>query len=92
LSKGRLGARWVFDLEGSKVTYSIEKEKDSEGYYEIKRLGNMMIQKAWARPVKGGRELRRVSTYSLVHENKEFIIEFEPALFFPLYTSKRKKS
>jgi hypothetical protein len=42
----------------------------------------MMVQKAWLRPAKGGRELRRISTYSLVHENKEFVIEFEPSLFF----------
>jgi hypothetical protein len=38
--------RWVFDLGGNKVTYNIEKEKDSKGYYEIKRFGNMMIQRS----------------------------------------------
>jgi hypothetical protein len=87
---GWLGARWVFELEGNRVTYSIEKEKDAEGYYEIKRLGNMITQKAWVRPAKGGREVRRVSTYSLVHENKEFVIEFEPALFFPASVEEKK--
>jgi hypothetical protein len=81
--QGWLGARWVFDLEGSRVTYSIEKEKDAEGYYEIKRLGNMMTQKAWVRPATGGREVKRVSTFSLVHENKEFVIDFDRPLFFP---------
>ncbi len=88
--KGWVGARWVYDLGGSKVNYSIEREKDSEGYYEIKRLGNMIVQKAWTRPVKGGREVRRVSTYSLVHENKEFIVEFEPPLFFPSHVEGKK--
>jgi hypothetical protein len=81
--KGWLGARWVYDLSGNRVTYTIEKEEDSEGYYEVKRVGNMMVQKAWLRPAKGGRVVRRISTYSLVHENKEFVIQFEPSLFFP---------
>jgi hypothetical protein len=81
--RGWLGARWVYDLSGNRVTYTIEKEKDSEGYYEVKRVGNMMVQKAWLRPAKEGREVRRVSTYSLVHEDKEFVIQFEPFLFFP---------
>jgi hypothetical protein len=80
--RGWSGARWVYDVSGNRVTYTIEREKDSEGYYEVKRVGNMMVQKAWLRPAKGGRELRRISTYSLVHENKEFVIEFEPSLFF----------
>jgi hypothetical protein len=82
--KGWSGARWVYDLSGNRITYTIEKEKDSEGYYEVKRVGNMIAQKAWLRPAKGGKELGRISTYSLVHENKEFIVEFEPPLFFPL--------
>jgi hypothetical protein len=85
-----IGARWVYDVGGNRATYSIEKEMDSEGYYEIKRLGNMMVQKAWTRPVKEGREVRRVSTYSLVHENKEFIVEFEPPLFFPAHLEEKK--
>ncbi len=81
--KDWLGARWIYDLSGNRVTYNIEKEKDSEGYYEVKRIGNMIVQKAWLCPAKGGREVRRISTYSLVHENKEFIIEFDPPLCFP---------
>jgi hypothetical protein len=81
--KGWSGARWVYDLSGNRVTYTIEKEEDSEGYYEVKRVGNMMVQKAWLRLAKGGRVVRRISTYSLVHENKEFVIQFEPSLFFP---------
>jgi hypothetical protein len=81
--RGWSGARWVYDLSGNRVTYTIEREKDSEGYYEVKRVGNMMVQKAWLRPAKGGRELRRISTYSLVHENKEFVVQFDPSLFFP---------
>jgi len=81
--RGWLGARWVYDLSGDRVTYTIEKEKDSEGYYEVKRVGNMMVQKAWLRPAGEGREVRRIATYSLVHENKEFVIQFEPSLFFP---------
>lgn len=80
--EGWVGARWSYDLGGNRMTYSIEKEKDSEGYYEVKRLGNFMVQKAWMRPAQKGREVKRVSTYSLVHNNKEFIIEFDPPLFF----------
>ncbi len=78
-----VGARWVYDVGGNRVTYSIEKEKDSEGFYEVKRLANMIVQKAWIRPGEKGRQVKRVSTYSLVHDNKEFIIEFDVPLFFP---------
>ncbi len=81
--QGWVGACWVYDVAGNRVTYSIEKEKDSEGFYEVKRLGNMIIQKAWIRPAQGGREVKRISTYSLVHDSKEFVIEFERPLFFP---------
>jgi hypothetical protein len=80
---GWVGARWVYDVGGNRVTYSIEKERDSEGYYEVKRLGNMIVQKGWMRPVQGGREVRRISTYSLVHDDKEFVVEFDVPLFFP---------
>ena len=78
-----VGARWVYDVGGNRVTYSIEKEKDSEGFYEVKRLANMIVQKAWIRPGEKGRHIKRVSTFSLVHDNKEFIIEFDVPLFFP---------
>ncbi len=79
-----VGARWVYDVGGNRVTYSIEKEKDLEGFYEVKRLGNFIVQKAWIRPDEKGRQVKRVSTYSLVHDNKEFVIEFDPPLFFPV--------
>ena len=85
-----MGARWIYDLQETRVTYSIEKEKDSEGYYEVKRLGNNMVQKAWLRPVEKGREVKRISTYSLVHDNREFIVEFEPPLFFPVTLQERE--
>jgi hypothetical protein len=89
--QGLVGARWVYDLGGVKVPYSIEKEKDSDGYYEIKRVGeDRRIQKAWVRPVKGGKEVRRISTYSIVHDNKEFIMEFEPALLFPVFLEEKR--
>jgi len=81
--KNWVGARWVYDVAGNRVTYSIEKEKDSEGFFEVKRLGNMIVQKAWVHPAEKGRQVKRVSTYSLVHDNKEFVIEFERPLFFP---------
>ena len=80
---GWMGTRWVYGLEGNRVTYSVEKERDSEGYYEVKRLGNNMVQKAWMRFAEKGREVKRIATYSLVHDNREFVIEFAPPLFFP---------
>jgi len=83
--RGLVGARWIYDLEEMKASYSISKDLDSEGYYEVKRLLGF-VQKAWMRPAKGGREVRRISTYSLVHEYKEFIVEFNPPLFFPTTT------
>ncbi len=77
-----MGARWIYDVGGNRVTYNIEKEKDLEGFYEVKRVGNFIVQKAWVRPDEKGRQVKRVSTYSLVHDNKEFVIEFDPPLLF----------
>jgi hypothetical protein len=42
------------------------------------------------RPVENGRELKRVSTYSLVHADKEFFIEFDPPLFSPVSVKERE--
>ncbi len=81
--EGWMGARWSYDLRGNRVTYHIEKPRDLEGYYEVKRIGNFIVQKAWMRPIEKGREVKRISTYSLVHDKKEFVIEFDPPLLFP---------
>jgi hypothetical protein len=80
--EGLVGTRWLYDVDGRRVTYSISKDRDTEGYYEVKRLAGF-VQKAWVRPSDKGREVKKISTYSLVHDNKEFIIEFNPPLFFP---------
>jgi hypothetical protein len=82
--KGLVGARWLYNVDGKMATFTISKDRDAEGFYEVKRLCDF-VQKGWMRPVENGRELKRLSTYSLVHANKEFFIEFDPPLFFPVY-------
>jgi hypothetical protein len=81
--EGLAGARWLYSVDGKMATFTISKPKDVEEFYEVKRLSDF-VQKAWMRPVENGRQLKRVSTYSLVHAGKEFIIEFNPPLFFPV--------
>jgi len=87
--KGLAGARWLYDVDGRMVTFSISKDRDAEGFYEVKRLCDF-VQKAWMHPVESGRELKRLSTYSLVHADKEFFIEFDPPLFFPVSVKGRE--
>jgi hypothetical protein len=81
--KGLVGARWLYEVDGRMVTFSVSKDRDAEGFYEVKRLSEF-VQKAWMCPVENGRKLKRLSTYSLVHADKEFFIEFDPPLFFPV--------
>jgi hypothetical protein len=80
--KGLIGSRWIYDFQGGTASYSISKQKDEEGYYEIKRLTNF-VQKAWIHPLKNAKRLKKISTYSLAHRSKEFMIVFDPPLSFP---------